>query len=93
MKLFLKLEVDHLAKIKKGALFVPYSHEDFLGLMYPLVGKGKQGDADLSFIKTTILTPFAKAEHAITRERLNTAAEFKSFKEANKSRARVHEFV
>lgn len=70
-----------LGKDKKGALFVPYSHEDFLGLMYPLVGKGKQGDADLSFIKTTILTPFAKAEHAITRERLNTAAEFRALKE------------
>ncbi len=69
-----------LGQDKKGALFVPYSHEDFLGLMYPLVGKGKQGDADLSFIKTTILTPFAKAEHAITRERLNTAAEFRALK-------------
>ena len=69
-----------LGQNKKGALFVPYSHEDFLGLMYPLVGKGKQGDADLSFIKNTILTPFAKAEHAITRERLNTAAEFRALK-------------
>jgi hypothetical protein len=69
-----------LGQNKKGALFVPYSHEDFLGLMYPLVGKGKQGDADLSFIKNTILTPFAKAEHAITRERLNTAAGFRALK-------------
>ena len=69
-----------LGKDKKGALFVPYSHEDFLGLMYPLVGKGKQGDTDLDFIKQTILTPFAKAEHAITRERLNTAAEFRALK-------------
>ena len=70
-----------LGESKKGALFVPYSHEDFLGLMYPLVGKGKQGDQDLEFIKKTILTPFAQAEHAITRERLNTAAEFRALKE------------
>ena len=69
-----------LGQDKKGALFVPYSHEDFLGLMYPLVGKGEQGDKDLSFIKDTILTPFAKAEHAITRERLNTAAKFRALK-------------
>ena len=69
-----------LGKNKKGALFVPYSHEDFLGLMYPLVGKSKQGNADLDFIKQTILTPFAKAEHNITRERLNTAAEFRALK-------------
>ena len=69
-----------LGENKKGALFVPYSHEDFLGLMYPLVGKGKQGDQDLEFIKKAILTPFAQAEHAITRERLNTAAEFRALK-------------
>ena len=75
-----KVRGTKLGKNKKGALFVPYSHEDFLGLMYPLVGKGKQGNADLDFIKQTILTPFAKAEHNITRERLNTAAEFRALK-------------
>jgi len=75
-----KVRGTKLGKNKKGALFVPYSHEDFLGLMYPLVSKGKQGNADLDFIKQTILTPFAKAEHNITRERLNTAAEFRALK-------------
>jgi hypothetical protein len=75
-----KVRGTKLGKNKKGAIFVPYSHEDFLGLMYPLVGKGEQGNADLDFIKQTILTPFAKAEHNITRERLNTAAEFRALK-------------
>jgi hypothetical protein len=75
-----KVRGTKLGKNKKGAIFVPYSHEDFLGLMYPLIGKGEQGNADLDFIKQTILTPFAKAEHNITRERLNTAAEFRALK-------------
>ena len=44
----------------KFDFFIPPSAEDFKGLMYKLLGSGKQGDADLKFIKEKLLRPFAK---------------------------------
>ena len=40
--------------------FVPYSAEDFMGLIYPTLGKGKEGDANLEWYKKNIIKPFAK---------------------------------
>ena len=45
--------------VKKGfKIFVPYSAEDFLGLIYPTLGKGKQGDADLQWWKDNVMDPY-----------------------------------
>ena len=38
--------------------FVPYSAEDFLGLIYPTLGKGKQGDKDLQWWKDNVMNPY-----------------------------------
>ena len=44
---------------KKGFLaFVPYSAEDYLGLVYPTLGKGKQGDKDLQWYKDNLMDPY-----------------------------------
>jgi len=44
---------------KKGFLaFVPYSAEDYLGLVYPTLGKGKQGDKDLQWYKDNLMNPY-----------------------------------
>jgi len=44
---------------KKGfQAFVPYSAEDYLGLVYPTLGKGKQGDKDLQWYKDNIMDPY-----------------------------------
>ena len=44
---------------KKGfQAFVPYSAEDYLGLIYPTLGKGKQGDKDLQWYKDNIMDPY-----------------------------------
>ena len=40
--------------------FVPPSAEDFKGLLYKFLGKGKRGDKDLKFFKKYLLDPFAK---------------------------------
>ena len=40
--------------------FVPYSAEDYMGLIYPTLGKGKEGDKNLEWYKENIITPFAK---------------------------------
>ena len=41
--------------------FIPPSAEDFKGLLYKFLGKGKQGDADLMWFKKHLLDPFAEA--------------------------------
>ena len=44
---------------KKGfQAFVPYSAEDYLGLVYPTLGKGEQGDKDLQWYKDNIMDPY-----------------------------------
>ena len=43
----------------KFKFFVPYSAEDFVGLIYPTLGKGKEGDRNLQWYKENLLDPFA----------------------------------
>ena len=43
----------------KFKFFVPYSAEDFVGLIYPTLGKGKEGDQNLQWYKENLLDPFA----------------------------------
>ena len=40
--------------------FVPYSAEDYMGLIYPTLGKGKIGDKNLEWYKKNIINPYAK---------------------------------
>ena len=48
--------------IKKGRLkfFVPPSAEDFKGLVYSFLGKGREGDAHAAWFKEHLFDPFAK---------------------------------
>ena len=41
--------------------FIPPSADDFAGLMYYMVGKGKQGNDDLKFLKENLFDPFGRA--------------------------------
>ena len=49
------------ANKNKRQLYIPPSAEDFLGLMYFIIGKGKQGDVDLKFIKENLTDKFSEA--------------------------------
>lgn len=65
---------------KKGKfdLFLPPNAEDFAGLMYKLYGKGKQGDADMAFIKEKLLDPYNAGEQAISTYKQNLSQDYKS---------------
>jgi len=67
---------------KKGKfdIFISPSAEDFVGLLYKTLGKGKQGDADLAFYKKNLLDPFAKANNLITSERLALMRDYRALK-------------
>ena len=64
--------------------FVPPSAEDFRGLMYKLLGKGKQGDADMAFFKKTLFDPFARGTRDLTIAKQKMAEEYKALRRKSK---------
>ena len=61
-------------------LFIPPSAEDFKGMLYRFLGKGKQGDADLQFFKESLLDPFARGIRAWNTYKQNMANEYATLK-------------
>ena len=68
------------AKKGKFDIFISPSAEDFVGLLYKTLGKGKQGEADLAFYDKHLLKPFAKANNLITSERLALMRDYRLLK-------------
>ena len=64
--------------------YVPPSAEDFKGLMYKLLGRGKQGDADMAFFEKTLFRPFAQAMKASDTFASLLAANYRSLQSRNK---------
>jgi hypothetical protein len=64
----------------KWRFFIPPSADDFAGLMYYMVGKGKQGDADLAWFKENLFDPFAKGINGFTAYRQQVMGQFKTIK-------------
>ena len=46
------------------------SAEDFKGLLYRLLGDGKQGEAQYEFLKTNLIDPYNRAEDAIVQAKI-----------------------
>ena len=61
--------------------FIPSSAEDFTGLLYKMLGKGKKGDAQMAFLKTNLLDPYDRAESAVTQAKIAAANDFKALKQ------------
>ena len=58
------------------------SAADFLGLLYNLAGKGRQGDRHLKFIDDHLIKPYNKAEQELLSAKVTIAADFAAIKEA-----------
>jgi hypothetical protein len=71
------------AKKGKWDLFVPPSAEDFKGLMYKFLGKGKQGDADMAWFKNNLFDPFAKGIRTWNTYKQNMSNEYRALKNKN----------
>ncbi|MHC4237334.1 MAG: hypothetical protein ACYSSM_03645 [Planctomycetota bacterium] len=67
---------------KKGkfSFFTTPSAEDFLGLLYKTLGKGKKGDAQLDFYKKNLIDTYNRAEMAVTKAKIQAASDFKALK-------------
>ena len=64
--------------------FVPPSAEDLKGLMYKMLGKGRQGDADMRFFKKSLFDPFAVGIRDLTIVKQKMSEEYKTLKKKSK---------
>ena len=60
--------------------FIPYSAEDFLGLIYPTLSKGSKGDAQMAWYKENLLDPYNKATQNLSTARINLMKDFRALK-------------
>jgi len=71
---------------KKGfQAFVPYSAEDFLGLVYPTLGKGEQGNKDLKWWKDNVMNPYNDGMSEIEISKQAAMLEWKQIKKQLKN--------
>ena len=57
---------------------IPASAQDFKGLLYNFISKGKKGDAQLAFLKKALIDPFARGIDGLNTARQNTAQDYKN---------------
>ena len=69
----------------KFGFFIPASAEDFIGLLYRTLGKGKVGDAQMAFYKENLLDPYNRAEMAISQAKVAAGRDYKELKRQFKS--------
>ena len=50
--------------------FIPHSAEDFQGLMYSILPKGKEGNRAMEWMRQTLFRPYGTAMENISRERM-----------------------
>ena len=60
--------------------FIPPSAEDFVGLLYSTLGKGKLGDTQMAWYKKNLLNPYAKAMNELSSARIALMNDYKQLK-------------
>ena len=60
--------------------FIPPSAEDFVGLLYKTLGKGKLGNEQMAWYKAHLLNPFARAMDNLSRDRIALMNDYKALK-------------
>jgi len=61
----------------KFRLFIPPSHEDFVGLLYNFLGKGKEGNAHRDFFEQALIRPLNRANREYDTARQSVANDYK----------------
>ncbi len=79
-------EAAMLGKKKGGSLlknfFIPPSAEDFKGLLYRFLAKGKKGDQHMEFFKKNLLDPYSKAYTNWNSYKQNMSNEYSTLKKS-----------
>ena len=75
---------DFIKARKRGAskgkfrYFVPPSHEDFVGLLYNFIGRGKEGNAHRDFFEKALVRPLNRANKEYDTARQSVATDYKN---------------
>jgi len=75
---------DFIKARKRGAskgrfrFFIPPSHEDFVGLLYNFMGKGRKGDAHRDFFEKSLIRPLNRANREYDTARQSIATDYKN---------------
>ena len=64
----------------KWEFYIPPSAEDFVGLMYKFIGKGKKGESQMKFLKETLIDPFARSYRMLNHAKQRIADDFSALK-------------
>jgi hypothetical protein len=62
----------------KFRFFIPPSHEDFVGLLYNFIGKGKEGNKHRDFFEQALIRPLNRAFRELNAARQSIANDYKS---------------
>ena len=63
-----------------GLKFIPYSHQDFMGLVYPMMGKGKLGNINKRWWIDNFQNKFNQASINIAADQIRMIKEFNAMK-------------
>jgi hypothetical protein len=74
-----KAEVIGVSKGKFN-FFISPSAEDFVGLLYSTLSKGKLGENQMAWYKKNLLDPYTRAMNNIANERMALSADYKALK-------------
>jgi hypothetical protein len=75
---------------KKGSyrFFVPPSAEDFSGLLYDFMGKGKEGEATKEWLNETLINPYTRGIAALDVAKQSIKTEYRNIIKTNKDVAK-----
>ena len=80
-KIFSRIKAEKRGEGKgKYKFFIPPSAEDFKGLLYAFLGKGKKGDAQMAWFKKALLDPFATGYRRLNAAKQIIANEYKALR-------------
>jgi len=65
----------------KFRFFIPPSHEDFVGLLYNFMGKGRKGDAHRDFLEQALVRPLNRAYRELDTAKQAIANDYKKLNE------------
>jgi len=69
-------------KANKFEFFIPPSAEDFLGLLYKMLPKGKDGDRALTWLEDHLINPYHKGEQAVISAMISVANDFNTLRKS-----------
>tara|TARA_R110002020_G_scaffold134934_2_gene301311 strand:- start:13 stop:9384 length:9372 start_codon:yes stop_codon:yes gene_type:complete len=67
-------------KANRFEFFIPPSAEDFLGLLYKMLPKGKDGDRALTWLQDHLINPYHKGEQAVVSAMISIANDFNALR-------------